>query len=773
MVGKAVEAPHSQGGLPNGLCADSRTPLTGADRQCEPLSITGAPSNGKKAEGPQGAPWRASGYPHNSGHHSGYQVAYDGQFRSPAAPATVDDAAVCLLYASVLHGPRDLVLLQIHLQELEDMRFCSVQPSLSKHCKVSQGEECKAYSFPSFFSESLVRLVDASPEKNTFFFRSPMPLSTGGETLTEKGLLKAMKHQAELGGLVFPKEIRLQIYSLVWDGYNSSLNEHCELNREFCLLEENDSLLAAVQQWPLYGESVNPYDVPEKASERLALAKDMPRWCGDFVDQRVDHLYAQLHLGVAAGETARAAAAAAAAAVSLSPVAAAAGLADAAHPHSHQPPAAAAAANIAGGIAPRRLAKYAASSCCGGACGAKSRCGKQQQQEQQRQEAAAAAGETAEDTPHQQSLRKGRGCGGCGGAAEQQQPQLLQQQQEQQDTGVAAAKENSKKHRRKHPKHDHKVQQQQQHRPEARQKHKHHAEQLEPRDAAAAALVPVAAAGNLGAVAAASSSLSKLTSSSSVSSSGDKALVLLVHCHHGRDRTGLLVGAYKLKHLGFSLADVWKDNRAFGMNLFEAVNSLLWYCLYLEQGLGLTTPRCFDVYAAGIGSPQILTNGQGLMDVPWPPSSLQQHQQQQQHPAELEPPPQPGGILRMGDGGIFQEQQQQQPQQQPQQQQQVQQPQQQQQQQQQPISSEEHLTAAKGGLEGGDSAISSSTHKQHQHQQQQQPASQQPPSQDSASHTFLTNHAAVPLKAAAQQEAQAAAAEEQQLERQEQQQHQK
>ncbi|KAL8450990.1 hypothetical protein Emed_002200 [Eimeria media] len=789
-----------------GSCADSRTPLTAADRQREPLSITGAPSNGKKAEGPQGAPWRASGYPYTSGHHSAYHVAYDdSEALRRQQQWTTRLSACCLL------------LFFAGLGILYYFRYTSepyVQSSLSRHCKLSQGEECMAYSFPSFFSESLVRLVDASPEKNTFFFRSPMPLSPGGgkgftlqlsgrpeipaaaavsaaaakaaalaataclatavtKTLTEEGLMKAMKHQAELGGLVFPKDVRLQIYSLVWDGYNSSLNEHCELNREFCLLEESDSLLASVQQWPLYGESVNPYDVPEKASyigfrERLALAKDMPRWCGDFVDQRVDHLYAQIHLGVAAGETARAAAAAAAAAVSLSPVAAAAALTDAAHPHSHQHPAAAAAAaataDIAGGVEPRRAAKHACSSCCGGACGGKSGGGKHQQQQQQEgQQTAAAAGDTAEDTPQQQSLRQGKdcgNCGGCGGTPEQQslrkgkdcgscggcggtpeqQSVLLQQQQEQQDAAAAAGKEGSKKHRKKHLKHEHKLQQQQheqqqqlQQHKHAHHKHKHHAEQLEPKDAAAAVLMPAAAAGNLGAAAAASSSLSKLTSSSSSSSGGgDKALVLLVHCHHGRDRTGLLVGAYKMKHLGFSLADVWKDNRAFGMNLFEAVNSLMWYCLYLEQGLGLTTPRCFDVYKAEIGSPQILTNGQGLMDVPWPPSSprtqqtpqqqqQQPQQQQQQQPAELEPPLQPEGNLRRGDGGIFQQQQQQQPQ--PQQQQpQQQQPQQQQpqQQQQQPLSSEEQPAGGKGGLGGGDAAASSPPTEQ----QQQQPASQ-------------------------------------------------
>ncbi|KAL8433386.1 hypothetical protein ACSSS7_003941 [Eimeria intestinalis] len=508
-----------------GSCADSRTPLTAADRQREPLNITGAPSNGKKAEGPQGAPWRASGYPYTPGHQSAYHVAYDdSEALRRQQQWTTRLSACCLLLFFAGLGILYYFRYTAAPYELEGLRVCAVQPSLSRHCRVSQGEECMAYSFPSFFSENLVRLVDASSEKNTFFFRSPMPLAPGGETLTEEGLIRAMKHQAELGGLAFPKEIRLQIYSLVWDGYNSS--------------------------------------------ERLALAKDMPRWCGDFVDQRVDHLYAQIHLGVAAGETARAAAAAAAAAVSLSPVAAASA-------------AAAAAADIGGGVAPRRRAKkHADTSCCGGACGTKKGCNQQLQQQQDT--AASTAGDTAENTPQHHSMKMGKncgGCGGCGGAADQQ-PRLLQQQQEEQDT-FAAEKEGTKKHRRKHLKHDRKhhppqhqqqqqqklqKQQQQQHGHAAHQKgkHKHNAEQVDPKDAAAAALVPSAAAGNLGAAAAATSSLSKLTgssNSSSSSSSGDKALVLLVHCHHGRDRTGLLVGAYKMKHLGFSLADVWKDNR--------------------------------------------------------------------------------------------------------------------------------------------------------------------------------------------------------------------
>ncbi|CDJ44768.1 hypothetical protein, conserved, partial [Eimeria tenella] len=55
-----------------------------------------------------------------------------------------------------------------------------VKAELSPQCSISESGECSAYSFPSSFSEDMVRLVDASPEKNTFLFRSPMPLAAGG-----------------------------------------------------------------------------------------------------------------------------------------------------------------------------------------------------------------------------------------------------------------------------------------------------------------------------------------------------------------------------------------------------------------------------------------------------------------------------------------------------------------------------------------------------------------------------------------------------------------
>lgn len=40
-----------------------------------------------------------------------------------------------------------------------------------------------------------------------------------------------------------------------------------------------------------------------------------------------------------------------------------------------------------------------------------------------------------------------------------------------------------------------------------------------------------------------------------------RSKVVLVHCHHGKDRTGLLVAAYKMRFLNFSLAAAWRDNK--------------------------------------------------------------------------------------------------------------------------------------------------------------------------------------------------------------------
>ncbi|KAL8432914.1 hypothetical protein Efla_006715 [Eimeria flavescens] len=634
-----------------GISADSRTPLTAAAVPREPLHITASSPADKKTEGPPRGGWRAPGYPYIPGNQGAYHVTYDDAEALRQQQKWTTRICACCLFLFFA----GLGILYYFRYTAEPLTTAAV----SKQCRISQGEECEAYNFPSFFSENLVRLVDASTEKNVFFFRSPMPLAPGGETLTQEGLLKAMKRQAELGGLVFPKEFRLNIYSL--------LNERCELNREICLLEESSSLLASVQHWPLFGESVNPYDVPE--GDRLALAKEMPRWCGDFLDQRVDHLYSELHLGVAAGETARAAAAAAAAAVSLSPAAAAAAqqpLAAAA--------AAAAAADVAGEVSPGgKDAKGAARGSCKG-CASSGGCSHHHQQQQE----AAAAADTAEDTAQQQGKRsRCATCKGCG-----HKPCDPQQR----EAAAAADKAGSKKHRRKQRKHDLKQQEQQQQLEQQQLSHKHHVGHTEPKDAAAAALLTPAAAaaaaaaeGRFGAEEAAGSSTSKLSNSSS-----KEALVLLVHCHHGRDRTGLLVGAYKLKHLGFSLADVWRDNRAFGMSSFEAVNSLLWYCLYLEQALNMQTPRCYNVYAAGIGPPQITTDGLGLLDVPWPPSTpptthpqqqQQQEPEQQQQPKlqpqqqqqQQQPQPQPEGNLRTGDGLLQDARKQQQPLQQQQQ----------------------------------------------------------------------------------------------------------
>jgi len=41
---------------------------------------------------------------------------------------------------------------------------------------------------------------------------------------------------------------------------------------------------------------------------------------------------------------------------------------------------------------------------------------------------------------------------------------------------------------------------------------------------------------------------------------------VFVHCRHGQDRTGIVVAAYRMKQLGWSLADAEAEMQAFGFN---------------------------------------------------------------------------------------------------------------------------------------------------------------------------------------------------------------
>lgn len=82
-------------------------------------------------------------------------------------------------------------------------------------------------------------------------------------------------------------------------------------------------------------------------------------------------------------------------------------------------------------------------------------------------------------------------------------------------------------------------------------------------------------------------------------------LVSVVHCHHGKDRTGVIIGAYKMRFLQYTFEQVVQENIAMGQNLVESVNALMWYCLYLEkaptesgtEGAGFRL-KCFDAVAA-------------------------------------------------------------------------------------------------------------------------------------------------------------------------------
>ncbi|PHJ25296.1 transmembrane [Cystoisospora suis] len=75
-------------------------------------------------------------------------------------------------------------------------------------------------------------------------------------------------------------------------------------------------------------------------------------------------------------------------------------------------------------------------------------------------------------------------------------------------------------------------------------------------------------------------------------------LVSFIHCHHGQDRTGAVAAAYKMRYLGFSLDAVFRENAVLGQHLTESVNSMMWYCLYLQTKLGLSSTQCYDVVSA-------------------------------------------------------------------------------------------------------------------------------------------------------------------------------
>ena len=66
----------------------------------------------------------------------------------------------------------------------------------------------------------------------------------------------------------------------------------------------------------------------------------------------------------------------------------------------------------------------------------------------------------------------------------------------------------------------------------------------------------------------------------------DKPLVIYIHCMHGVDRTGEVIGAYQMKYLNYSLDRVIYEDTQINNGILSPkkhnMNSIEWYNLYLE-----------------------------------------------------------------------------------------------------------------------------------------------------------------------------------------------
>lgn len=67
---------------------------------------------------------------------------------------------------------------------------------------------------------------------------------------------------------------------------------------------------------------------------------------------------------------------------------------------------------------------------------------------------------------------------------------------------------------------------------------------------------------------------------------------IFFHCHFGKDRTGLLSGGFRMKHLGQTLIQAWDDNKLFHADAVHFINGMLWYCYYLEVTYPSMHPKC-------------------------------------------------------------------------------------------------------------------------------------------------------------------------------------
>ena len=74
----------------------------------------------------------------------------------------------------------------------------------------------------------------------------------------------------------------------------------------------------------------------------------------------------------------------------------------------------------------------------------------------------------------------------------------------------------------------------------------------------------------------------------------DKPLVIYTHCHHGCDRTGLLVGAYRMFHDDMTVEEMYSRNlnECGRTEDYMATESLKWFCLMLKELKGNNYGDC-------------------------------------------------------------------------------------------------------------------------------------------------------------------------------------
>jgi len=65
----------------------------------------------------------------------------------------------------------------------------------------------------------------------------------------------------------------------------------------------------------------------------------------------------------------------------------------------------------------------------------------------------------------------------------------------------------------------------------------------------------------------------------------DKPQIIYAHCHYGCDRTGLMIGAYRMYYYDIKVEDMYQRNReeCGRTENFMATESLKWFCLMLKE----------------------------------------------------------------------------------------------------------------------------------------------------------------------------------------------